>query len=361
MNSCLALTSQKGGDAFTLRNSNHPYPTYSNTCVVMGNIPVGHNLWGTMLNTNEHDTGCLDQSKTWPNCRGGEPLPPFISIPPSVIGDLTLSSGVKLLREGGQANQMPSLKLMDRYGSVAYNFRGVQITRPFPAIFVFDRDGSIQIKYMDLTALAERRPSRAPPPVLLTPVVGPPGPPGPPDAGGIYTLRLEEEYDSASNTFKPYVRIYNTASSQLLTQFPPPINAAPPSGTSMPVFRPLMTNVDIIPQRWGAGPGNAVLVTTVNAATVPELKLVDRYGAVVYDFIAGKITTTGIIDFTLNGLGSIQALIGPNQPVQLTPPAGPVGVYMLKLEEELDTVTNKYKPYVRVYNETGTQRLKSFP
>ena len=211
-----------------------------------------------------------------------------------------------------------------------------------------------------MTYVDSSRPSRAPSPVQLTPAVGPLGPPGTGGTGGLYTLRLEEEYDSASNTFKPYVRIYNTASSQLLTQFPPPINAAPPATAQ--IFRPLMSNIDIIPRRWGAGAGYAVLAINGTSATVPELKLVDRYGAVAYDFIAGKITTTGIVNFTLNGLGSIQALVGPNQPLQLTDPVGPVpATYMLKLEEELDTATNKYKPYIRVYNETGTQRLKSFP
>ena len=74
---CLGLAYQKGGDAFTLRKSNHGAGGhYRNSCIITGNLPAGYTQVGDMLNKSEHESGCLDQSRTWPNCRlGAAPVP----------------------------------------------------------------------------------------------------------------------------------------------------------------------------------------------------------------------------------------------------------------------------------------------
>lgn len=68
---CLGLAYQKGGKAFTLRKSNHPATPYRNTCIVAGNLPAGYTVVGDQVGPVDHVTGCVDQSRPWPNCGWG--------------------------------------------------------------------------------------------------------------------------------------------------------------------------------------------------------------------------------------------------------------------------------------------------
>ena len=70
---CQQLASKNGAKYFTHRTADHPKPAYRNTCILFS-TPADYVVTGDMDGAG-NDTvkpdgvsGCVDPSKTWPNC-----------------------------------------------------------------------------------------------------------------------------------------------------------------------------------------------------------------------------------------------------------------------------------------------------
>jgi hypothetical protein len=82
LNTCADKARANGSKVFTLRNDFHESATHKNTCAGFGPGYDAPAVLSSLQDTVTHNTGCADQTTTWPDCGGGAAPPAPTTAPP---------------------------------------------------------------------------------------------------------------------------------------------------------------------------------------------------------------------------------------------------------------------------------------